>query len=39
MIILVVKGKCIGYNYIKGGKKLVIVIRECYTRVDRLFVF
>jgi hypothetical protein len=34
-----VRRKCIGYSYVKGREKLMIVLREYYTKVDRLFVF
>lgn len=39
MVILAVRGKCVSCSYVKGRKKLVIVLREYCTRVDRLFVF
>jgi hypothetical protein len=31
--------KCVSCSYVKGRKKLVIVLREYCIRVDRLFVF
>jgi hypothetical protein len=31
--------KCVSCSYVKGREKLVIVLREYYTEVDRLFVF
>jgi hypothetical protein len=34
-----VRRKCVGCSYVKGKKKLVIVLREYYIRVNRLFVF
>jgi hypothetical protein len=34
-----VRRKCVGCSYVKGKEKLIIVLREYYTRVDRLFVF
>jgi hypothetical protein len=39
MVALAVRRKCVSYSYIKGREKLVIVLREYCTRVDRLFVF
>jgi hypothetical protein len=35
----VIKRKCVNYNYVKDKKKLVIILREYYTEVNRLFVF
>jgi hypothetical protein len=35
----VIRKKCVSYSYIKGREKLVIVLKEYYTRVNRLFVF
>jgi hypothetical protein len=34
-----VRRKCVGCSYVKGREKLVIVLREYCTGVDRLFVF
>jgi hypothetical protein len=34
-----VRRKCVNYSYVKGKKKLVIVLKEYYIRVNRLFVF
>jgi hypothetical protein len=34
-----VKKKCVSYNYVKDKKKLVIILKEYYTEVNRLFVF
>jgi hypothetical protein len=34
-----VKKKCVSCSYVKGKKKLIIVLKEYYTRVNRLFVF
>jgi hypothetical protein len=31
--------KCVDCSYVKGKKKLVIMLREYCTRVNRLFVF
>jgi hypothetical protein len=31
--------KCVGYSYIKDKEKLVIVLKEYCTGVNRLFVF
>jgi hypothetical protein len=31
--------KCVNCSYVKGKEKLVIVLKDYYTRVDRLFVF
>jgi hypothetical protein len=31
--------KCVGCSYVKGREKLMIVLREYCTRVNRLFVF
>jgi hypothetical protein len=31
--------KCVGCSYIKGREKLIIVLKEYYTGVNRLFVF
>jgi hypothetical protein len=39
MIALVVRRKCVSCSYVKGREKLVIVLKEYCTRVDRLFVF
>jgi hypothetical protein len=39
MIVLVMRRKCVGCSYVKGKEKLVIVLREYYIRVNRLFVF
>jgi hypothetical protein len=35
----VVRRKCVSYSYVKSKKKLVIVLKEYYIRVNRLFVF
>jgi hypothetical protein len=35
----VVKKKCVNYSYVKGKKKLVIILRKYYIRVNKLFVF
>jgi hypothetical protein len=34
-----VRRKCVGCSYVKDKKKLVIVLKEYYIEVDRLFVF
>jgi hypothetical protein len=34
-----VKKKCVGCSYVKDKEKLVIILREYYIRVNRLFVF
>jgi hypothetical protein len=34
-----IRRKCVGYNYVKGKKKLIIVLKEYCIRVNRLFVF
>jgi hypothetical protein len=34
-----VKRKCVNYSYIKSREKLVIMLREYYIRVNKLFVF
>jgi hypothetical protein len=34
-----VRRKCVSCSYVKGRKKLVIVLKKYCTRVDRLFVF
>jgi hypothetical protein len=39
MVALAVRRKCVGCSYVKGKEKLVIVLKEYYTKVDRLFVF
>jgi hypothetical protein len=39
MVALAVRRKCVGCSYVKGREKLVIVLREYCTGVDRLFVF
>jgi hypothetical protein len=39
MIALTIKRKCVGCSYVKGREKLVIMLREYCTGVDRLFVF
>jgi hypothetical protein len=31
--------KCVSCSYVKDKKKLMIVLKEYYTRVNRLFVF
>jgi hypothetical protein len=35
----VIRRKCVSYSYVKGREKLVIVLREYCTEVNRLFVF
>jgi hypothetical protein len=35
----VIKRKYISYSYVKGKKKLIIILKEYYIRVNRLFVF
>jgi hypothetical protein len=35
----VVRRKYVNYSYVKGKKKLIIVLKEYYIRVNRLFVF
>jgi hypothetical protein len=35
----VVKKKCVSCSYVKGKKKLVIILRKYYIRVNKLFVF
>jgi hypothetical protein len=35
----VIRRKCVSCSYVKGRKKLVIVLREYYTEVNKLFVF
>jgi hypothetical protein len=35
----VIRRKCVGCSYVKGKEKLVIVLKEYCTRVNRLFVF
>jgi hypothetical protein len=35
----VVRRKCVSYSYVKDREKLVIVLKEYCTRVNRLFVF
>jgi hypothetical protein len=39
MVVLAVKRKCVGCSYVKDREKLVIVLREYCTGVNRLFVF
>jgi hypothetical protein len=34
-----VKKKCVNCSYVKGKKKLIIVLRKYYTKINRLFVF
>jgi hypothetical protein len=34
-----VRRKCVSCSYVKGREKLVIVLREYYIGVNRLFVF
>jgi hypothetical protein len=34
-----VRRKCVGCSYVKGREKLIIVLKEYCTGVDRLFVF
>jgi hypothetical protein len=34
-----VRRKCVSCSYVKGREKLIIVLREYCTGVDRLFVF
>jgi hypothetical protein len=34
-----VKRKCVSYSYVKDKEKLVIVLKEYYIRVNKLFVF
>jgi hypothetical protein len=34
-----VRKKCVSYSYVKDKKKLVIMLKEYCTRVNRLFVF
>jgi hypothetical protein len=29
-----VRRKCVGYSYVKGREKLVIVLKEYYTKVN-----
>jgi hypothetical protein len=35
----VIRRKCVGCSYVKDRKKLVIVLKEYCTEVNRLFVF
>jgi hypothetical protein len=35
----VIRRKCVSCSYVKNKKKLVIMLRKYYTRVNRLFVF
>jgi hypothetical protein len=35
----VIKKKCVSCSYIKDREKLVIMLKEYYTKVNRLFVF
>jgi hypothetical protein len=35
----VIKRKCVSYSYVKGKEKLIIVLKEYYTKVNKLFVF
>jgi hypothetical protein len=35
----VIRRKCVGYSYVKGREKLVIVLKKYYTEANRLFVF
>jgi hypothetical protein len=35
----VIKRKCVSYNYIKDREKLMIMLREYYTRLNKMFVF
>jgi hypothetical protein len=39
MVALAVRRKCVSCSYVKGKEKLVIVLREYCTKVNRLFVF
>jgi hypothetical protein len=39
MVALAVRRKCVSCSYVKGREKLMIVLREYCTEVDRLFVF
>jgi hypothetical protein len=39
MVALVVRRKCVSCSYVKGKEKLMIVLKEYCTRVNRLFVF
>jgi hypothetical protein len=34
-----VKKKCVSCSYVKGRKKLIIVLKKYYIKVNRLFVF
>jgi hypothetical protein len=34
-----IRKKCVSCSYVKGREKLVIMLREYYTKVNRLFVF
>jgi hypothetical protein len=34
-----VKKKCVNCSYVKGKKKLIIMLKKYYIRVNRLFVF
>jgi hypothetical protein len=39
MVALAVRRKCVSCSYVKGKEKLIIVLKEYYTGVNRLFVF
>jgi hypothetical protein len=39
MVTLAVRRKCVSCSYVKGKEKLVIVLKEYYTEVNKLFVF
>jgi hypothetical protein len=39
MVALAVRKKCISCSYVKNREKLIIVLKEYCTRVNRLFVF